>query len=109
MTTDHETDAAYYRGYGHDLDTMIAAAVKWYAEHCGHAAPGPGPHQVPKLHWHTDDGTMIIGALAQWLETIAGNAAGSAFLKALDAAVSGRATVIMAQTAHYEATRAGGA
>jgi hypothetical protein len=89
-----------YRGYGHDVDLMIAAAIKWVIDHRG--------EQVPKLRWDIGegDGVLIIGDLTPWIETIAMNAAGSAFLKAINAAVDGRATVIMAQTVHYEATRA---
>lgn len=102
MSTE-EQEQTPYRGYGHDLDTMIAAAIKWFADH--HAAYGEHA-QVPKLHWHEENGATIIGDLAEWAETIAGNAAGSAFLRAVNAAVSGRATVIMAQTAHHEAMRA---
>jgi hypothetical protein len=87
-----------YRGYGRgrDLDTMISAARQWFAEHRG--------GQVPKMQWLDQAGVQIIGSLTQYVETVACNAAGSVFLKALDSSVDGRATVIMAQVAHYEAT-----
>jgi hypothetical protein len=43
------------------------------------------------MQWLDQEGVQIIGSLTQYVETVACNAAGSVFLKALDSSVDGRA------------------